>query len=71
MGIQKDAGELLLCIYNGYTKTQSGMMMGGKIGEITNWERGRIYRAIRYLSDKEFIIVQFYLGGDFIIRRLL
>jgi hypothetical protein len=50
MGIQKDAGELLIFIYNEYTSGNE-YISDQNIIDTTKWEAGRINRAIKYLDD--------------------
>ena len=61
MGIKKDAGELLVFMYNKYIEGD------GKIDEVivkeaTKWDAGRINRAIDYLEDIDAIKIIKFTG---------
>ena len=62
MGIQKDAGELLVYIYNQYTANNTWIQSKDIIEE-TGWEAGRINRAIDYLKDLGLIKINLYIGN--------
>ena len=73
MGIQNDAGEILLFIYQCYTKDES--VDADKLLQTTKWEGNRIDRAIKYLKDIEAIDIILTLGNingvqNFILERL-
>jgi len=53
MGIQQDAGEILLYAYKSYIKDES--INANKLLETTGWEGNRIDRAIKYLKDLDAI----------------
>jgi len=59
MGIQKDAGELLVHVYNQYAHGDLGngfMLLNIEdLVTITKWDRSKLYRAIAYLDDMKFI----------------
>ena len=61
MGIQKDAGEILLFIYQCYIKDES--VNAEKLLETTKWEGNRIDRAIKYLKDIGAIDIILTLGN--------
>ena len=61
MGIKNDAGKLLLYIY--YKKTR-----GEKIPQVedlknsTKWDDVRLYNAVEYCENKQFIVTNNYYG---------
>ena len=50
MGIQKDAGEILLFMYDRYVNDDS-KVNAEVLLDTTKWEGNRIDRAIKYLKD--------------------
>ena len=73
MGIQQDAGEILLFMYQSYTKDES--IDAEKLLETTGWDGNRIDRAIKYLKDLSAIQIIHTLGNfkgvqHFIFRSL-
>ena len=73
MGIQKDAGEILLFIYQCYIKDES--VGADKLLQTTKWEGNRIDRAIKYLKDIRAIDIILTLGNvngvqNFILKGL-
>lgn len=67
MGIQTDAGELLLYTYKKHI--EGDMVIGEKFKQESGWEANRIRNAINYLKDKGLIKANFFIGGNFIIDR--
>ena len=59
MGIQRDAGELLVFIYNAYIQEKeiSFQIRLSQLLEKTGWEPNRINRAFEYLEDVDTIKV--------------
>ena len=54
MGIQKDAGELLVYIYKIYTEDPTGWTAGigpKEVLDTTKWDAGRINRTFDYLRE--------------------
>lgn len=73
MGIQKDAGKILLFIYQCYIKDES--VNAEKLLQTTKWEGNRIDRAIKYLKDIGAIDIILALGNvngvqNFILKGL-
>lgn len=62
MGIQKDAGELLVYLYNQYTQNVDWVNRTDIENE-TKWDTGKTNRAIEYLKDLNLIKIIFYLGA--------
>lgn len=74
MTIQKDAGNLLIFLYDEYIK-KSSITKAKEIINNTKWEANRINRAIMYLRDEELVKVEFliaYIDGvqDFWVEGL-
>ena len=74
MGIQKDAGEILLFMYDKYVnddeKVNAEILL-----ETTKWEGNRIDRAIKYLKDIGAIDIILTLGNvkgiqHFILKKI-
>jgi hypothetical protein len=61
MSIQKDAGELLVYVYNQYVQSVRWTTRENVKTE-TKWDTGRIDNAIEYLKDSELIKIILYLG---------
>ena len=61
MGIKNDAGELLVYVYSQYTQDVNWITRKNVETE-TEWDTGRINRAIEYLRDLNLIKIMFYLG---------
>ncbi len=73
MGIQKDAGEILLFIYEKYLQDET--VRPEKLLSETNWDGKRIDRAIKYLKDIGAVDIILSLGNfkgiqNFIIQGL-
>jgi hypothetical protein len=62
MTIQKDAGEILLFIYEKYTGGVE-YLDAKQIVDTTKWDAGRINRAIHYLNDLGSLKMNFYMGN--------
>ncbi|MBD3203511.1 hypothetical protein GF327_04405 [Candidatus Woesearchaeota archaeon] len=62
MGIQEDAGRLLVFVYQEYTKDNS-WIDSKKVIETTKWNSGKINRAIMYLKDMNAIKINLFLGN--------
>ena len=62
MGIQNDAGELLVYIYNQYIEGKNWIQAKDIINE-TVWEAGRINRALDYLRDLDIIKINLFMGN--------
>ncbi|MDD5650384.1 MAG: hypothetical protein PHF86_08230 [Candidatus Nanoarchaeia archaeon] len=62
MAIQKDAGEILIFLYQEYTNNNQ-WIDSDKIIKLTNWESGRINRTIDYLKDLNLIKINLFLGN--------
>jgi len=69
MGIQKDAGELLLFAYKRYCE-KGEMVSKEKFIEESGWDEIRTHNAFNYLLDKGLIKARQYLGGGFLIERI-
>ncbi len=67
MGIQKDAGEILLFIYQKYIEKHSITLANIEIlNKETGWEKVRIKNAVQYLGHRKLVdISHFAGGGDF------
>ena len=70
MGIQNDAGELLVYIYKKYTEEEYLGINDSKLIEETKWDKPRIRRAINYLKERILIRATFFLGGGFFVDKL-
>lgn len=74
MGIQKDAGEILLFIYDSYVNDR-GSVNAQRLLDETQWDGKRIDRAIKYLKDMGAIDIVLTLGNvngvqNFIMKKL-
>lgn len=72
MGIQKDAGEILVFLYKKYIENPysiSGMTLS-QLSREMKWNDGRIIRAIDYLSDKKMLDIDRLIGTGFIIDKI-
>ena len=67
MGIQEDAGELLVYVYREYQKGE--MVNSQNFEESSGWDKIRTRNAMTYLRDKELVKGNFYLGGNWLIQR--
>jgi len=73
MGVQKDAGELLLFFYDQMiNKDQIGTQ---QVIEETKWESNRINNAYNYLNDMGILKQEMFLGNtngvlNFLVLRL-
>ena len=74
MGIQKDAGEILIFMYDKYgnddEKVNAEVLL-----DTTKWEGNRIDRAIKYLKDIDAIDIILTLGNvkgvqHFILKKI-
>ena len=63
MGIQKDAGEILLFIYNRYVNN-SDTPNAKELLDVTKWDGKRIERALKYLYRIEAVDITWMLGED-------
>lgn len=61
MGIQKDAGEILLFIYEKYVKDEA--VTPEKLVNETGWDGKRLDRAIKYLKDIGAVYMTFSFGS--------
>ena len=61
MGIQNDAGQILLFIYDGYVNNKTKPNAQILLDE-TKWDGRRIDRAIKYLKDLEALELIFMVG---------
>ncbi len=68
MGIQKDAGELLLYVYEKYKYGR--LVSSEEIISDKKWEHIQAKNAFNYLKDRELIDGIFFLGGNFLIRKI-
>ena len=69
MGIQKDAGELLTLLYKKYIEDKEEdffFLSPEDTKKETDWNMGRLIRALDYLSDREFIELDTYC-----VRKIL
>ena len=69
MGIQKDAGELLVYCYEEQLKGNS--TDSSEFKSVSGWDITRALNAVRYLSDKGLIQGQISDQGYFFVSRLL
>lgn len=75
MGIQKDAGELLVYIYDRLVEKNKSSVNGEEVLKETKWEANRINRAFDYLKDLNLFQVSQGIGNfegvyNFFIMRL-
>lgn len=63
MGIKKDAGEILLFIYDCYVNDKDSVNPE-KLLETTKWEGNRIGRAVKYLKEIGAIDITLLLGEN-------
>jgi len=66
MSIRQDAGKLLIYIYIKYEEGQS--IKYDDIKRNSKWEDVQIRNAIKYLKDRDYVKVIFFLGGSFFIE---
>ena len=59
MGIQKDAGEILIFIYEKYIENDLRKLQSEQIVKETGWNIGRVRRAVKYLSDMGLVDVYY------------
>ena len=72
MGIQKDAGELLLYFYDVYTKKGVDMeVRHHEIMDMTKWEKTRLDIAIYYLVGRNLIAGIDGFGGFYSVDKVL
>ena len=74
MGIQKDAGEILLFMYDKYINDDE-KVNAEVLLDTTKWEGNRIDRAIKYLKDIGAIDIILTLGNvkgvqHFILKKI-
>ena len=74
MGIQKDAGEILLFFYDCYVNDK-GSVNAERLLEETKWDGKRIDRAIKYLKDMGAVDIILTLGNvkgvqHFILKKI-
>lgn len=62
MGIQKDAGELLMYVYEKYIESSRSISTNDVINEI-GWKATRMNNAIQYLRDLDILKIV-YLSGN-------
>jgi len=68
MGIQKDAGELLLYTYKKYSEGK--LVTSQEVQQQTEWDDIKMKNAFVYLKDRALIEGIFFMGGNFIIRKI-
>lgn len=68
MTVQKDAEEILILIYQRYIETNQ-TMSNQEVTTETNWESGKVERALRYLNQKGFVDTISTFGNT-IIKRI-
>jgi hypothetical protein len=62
MGIRKDAGEILIFVYNEYTQDAHKIIVPTLVKNTTKWESKRINQAITYLEDLGALKIDNYIG---------
>jgi len=72
MGMQEDAGEILIFIYKKYVSTEKFFhpLTDSVFSEETKWDIGRLSRAVDYLNNKGIIKLTKTLGGGFFVSKL-
>lgn len=68
MGIKQDAGKLLIYIYKKYQEGRG--VSSQEIVNDSNWDNIRTRNAVKYLKDRVYIKVIFFLGGNFFVEEL-
>lgn len=70
MGIREDAGELLLFAYKRYSEGED-LTEFQEFQKESGWDDIRIRNAFKYLQDRMLIKGSQYIGGGFVIERIL
>jgi len=68
MGIQKDAGELLFYAYQKYGEGK--LVSSEELQKDKKWEDVKMKNAFNYLKDRGLIEGIFFMGGNFLIRKI-
>jgi hypothetical protein len=75
MGVQKDAGELLLFFYDEIINKGKDQVGTRKVLDSTEWESSRLNNAYNYLNDMEILKQEMFLGNtegaiNFVVLRV-
>lgn len=70
MGIQEDAGELLLFLYQEFMKPNIRSVSKDSLERETGWEEHRLIKSVEYLTESGYIRTHWDRRRDFHISRL-